>query len=378
MAMTYFLTETELARTRKKVDDIMKRAARKGYAGSVWVEAVPTTREVTNAGDQSYTIAGFDVTITGQAPHYEGYTFVAAVDTVGDSVVVRAVPGADTSDIVNDALVAGICEHCHTNRRRTHTYLLRREDGTLMQVGKTCMNDFLGRTVFPVLLFEDEFTRTFDTRGQGLTTTYRVVDIARIAFAAADTWGYHSRESENSTFGTVMTILSWSKGADDLNATLAPIYGSEADVQSRIDAIVAQISDEATGFLANLRVVLSSEFVSYRQIAMAVASASITPRARVAGPTYHSQYIGEVGQTVHVRGRVARVGTIAGLYDTSRRVITLHVGSGDVLTMFTSASWAWEVSVDDEVSLTGTVKDHEEYKGTKQTILVRPRLSPRE
>lgn len=44
-----------------------------------------------------------------------------------------------------------------------------------------------------------------------------------------------------------------------------------------------------------------------------------------------------------------------------------------VAKMFTTAACAWEVKQGEEITLSAKVKDHEEYKGVKQTVLTRPK-----
>lgn len=45
-----------------------------------------------------------------------------------------------------------------------------------------------------------------------------------------------------------------------------------------------------------------------------------------------------------------------------------------VAKMITGASWAYDVERGNHITLTGTVRKHEEWHGTPQTVIVRPKL----
>jgi hypothetical protein len=96
----WFLSADELAATRTKLQALNQRAARKGFTGSIEVSATPATRSHTpGPGAAAVTVHGFDVTITGDPPHYQGWQFIAAVDTLpataGELLVQPMIIGAD-------------------------------------------------------------------------------------------------------------------------------------------------------------------------------------------------------------------------------------------------------------------------------------------
>lgn len=67
----WFLSAAELTATRIKLAKITARAARKGFAGTIDLQAVPSTRTYAPApGALSVTVHGFDVTITGEPPKF--------------------------------------------------------------------------------------------------------------------------------------------------------------------------------------------------------------------------------------------------------------------------------------------------------------------
>ena len=129
--------------------------------------AAPTaTRTYKPAGGLQITEHGFDVTITGEPPRYRGWRFVAAVDAVDGGTVLRYPPGS-TATVANDQVRAGECDHCQTTRARRSTVLVAHDDtGQLLQVGRSCLKDFLGHRILPVFLTTDQVA---DTIGRHVT-----------------------------------------------------------------------------------------------------------------------------------------------------------------------------------------------------------------
>jgi len=62
----------------------------------------------------------------------------------GQPTSVDLAPGAARIDIDAWTRSEGWCEHCRTRRARRTTYLLRRRNGLLAQVGSTCLAEFIG------------------------------------------------------------------------------------------------------------------------------------------------------------------------------------------------------------------------------------------
>ncbi len=99
-----------------------------------------------------------------------------------------------------------------------------------------------------------------------------------------------------------------------------------------------------------------------------------------------SEHVGEVGEKFTAQVTLEFRTAVEGHYGWSN-LIKFRTADGDVLTTFTTAKWA-EETVDSEWpgtgdyiadegvtgTLTGTVKAHDTYKGTKQTMLTRTKF----
>ena len=373
----YFLSAAELAATRVKIGKVNKRAERRGFTGRFELTATPGQRTVTTQTGGSRSVSGFEVTLTGTAPCYEGWTFVAAVDKTDAGAVIRTAPGV--VEVPNDSIKAGVCEHCGTTRPRRHTYLVRDFNGTLKQVGKTCLKDFLGWNAYPVFIdlesVEEDLLGSFEGWG-GRSFDFQLIDLARVVFAATDTFGYARATDPRPTRDLVATILDYRKGAEELLEQIADRFLEDEQVLERL-TIVRESLTAPTGFEANLATILAGEVVERQHLGLAATVGLVYGKAVAAALVdetsgHESQWIGAVGDRVEVAGVVAQVTAIQGYYGTTLLVL-LEAGDGDRVKMFTTAGWADVVEIGEAVKVAGVVKAHEEYDGRRETVLKRPK-----
>lgn len=377
-----FLSSAELAATRTKLERINARAKKKGFTGDLTLTAVPATRTERTEGGIEVTVHGFEVEVTGSPAKYEGWSFVATIDDLGDAgVVVRCAPGAPEVD--HSTITPGVCDHCHTTRARRHTYLVIHEDGRTMQVGKSCMKDFLGWNTLPVFISEEDAEGSFCRLDQ--SSDYDLVDFMRVAFAAVEVYGYQNSYAKTPTRDVVDDVLSGHHRNSKVHAeALSGHYLTNEQVVERLDEVRASLAVANTGFEANLRTVLACNFVSRREYGLAASATTVWHRlqtkaaekaAKEAVPTHDSVHLGTVGEPIEVSGTVIAAQTIDGFhYNTTSRIITVSVGEGDIVKTFTSAKWAYETTKGDHLTIRGTVKAHDEYKGRAETLLARPKV----
>lgn len=88
-----------------------------------------------------------------------GWTFLATLDhELGeDNTIIRAVPGTEGQLPVDYRHRGNACDHCKRSQARKQTYVCKHDDGRLMQVGSTCIRDFLGHDAVHALSLVDLF-----------------------------------------------------------------------------------------------------------------------------------------------------------------------------------------------------------------------------
>lgn len=142
-----------LADAEKTIKRLGKRAEKAGLP-------VPSI-EVVTCETRDNASEWVTVRLLGAAPVLDGWTCVATIEPWRDSdgneqatvytakdVKYPPVPITDETDHINLPIdfvaTPSRCQHCSKNRRRNLTFVLRHTDGGFVQVGKTCLNEYLG------------------------------------------------------------------------------------------------------------------------------------------------------------------------------------------------------------------------------------------
>jgi len=138
-----------MSRVEIALQSLAKRAARKGLPVLAWSwgKAYSERTQVPHAeyGWQGACVRGRLICTPHAAqrcPQIRGWTFVAALQHLDGENIVRAVPAKPSREAFRFA--RPMCDHCKQLRRRNDTYVLRHDDGRIVQVGSTCIGDFLG------------------------------------------------------------------------------------------------------------------------------------------------------------------------------------------------------------------------------------------
>ena len=87
----------------------------------------------------------------------------------------------------------------------------------------------------------------------------------------------------------------------------------------------------------------------------------------------NSSFVGKVGESIEIEGKVIVTKEILSQYGTSM-LLMLKDAEGNKIKTFSSAKWIWSINTGDTLTIKATVKDHEEYRGEKNTVIKRPRL----
>lgn len=395
--ITWTLSREEFVATQKRAAAINARAERRGFTGRI--EVTGTQREVTETDEAGLprTRLVVDTVIAGEAPSYNGWTFLAAVDSVeteaGTAFVLRTAPGVDESGVDRTGLEAGRCEHCGTVRaNRRYTYLVRHESGEIRQVGSTCIKDFTGWAGKPVFISVDELANDLNDFLGGFAgggAEYTPETVVAAAWAISRRYGWVPASAigaQTSTRSLVSSYLYGTSRTDrELRQEVAPEIPAATETAKTIIPALLEGLDGGGDYVTNLKICLRATHVEHRHMGIVVSAVSAYERMtgeharrqaeaeERANKRAAAEYTGALGEKVTVTGTVTRLVPIEGDYGTSMLVVV--EGGSTIAKMFTSAAWAWDVEQGDEVTLTGTVKAHEEYQGAKQTVLTRPKCT---
>jgi len=186
MKETYEVYESNLAGLVKRLTALSLRSIKLGGAPILLEVGAP--KDIAHPTTPNRMVRVFAVTVEGSAPKFAGWSFLATLAHTPDGNVVRSVPGFEVDAKVREGLPC--CDHCKTARNRRDTYVVRHEDGRIMQVGSTCMKDFLGHADPHALTTQAElllhaFDLVRNSGGTGMNEVFRFNTLAFLEWVAA-------------------------------------------------------------------------------------------------------------------------------------------------------------------------------------------------
>lgn len=136
----YSVYEPNLNTLTAKLTRLNAKLARINIAPITWKQV--GHRDEPHPSIENAVVRYIDLEVEGIVPSENGWSFVATVVHTDDGNIIRAVPGYTVPVEYRDRPTW--CDHCKTNRVRRDTYIVRHEDGRVMQVGSSCLADFIG------------------------------------------------------------------------------------------------------------------------------------------------------------------------------------------------------------------------------------------
>ena len=388
---TWPLSPAEFYATREKLEKLNKRAAKRGFTGRLDVTYTKRERKIRDDLGFTRTIVIFDTLITGTPAKYDGWTFVASIDKLDKGFIINGAPGADADSIDPDTIKAGHCDHCQTVRNRKSIFIIDNDDGRRLQVGSTCIKDFLGWNTSPVFYGENDLADDFDD-GFGIFGGYRehVYDVPTIiayAWAVTAIFGFVRADEPTTTTkdrlrvalrGPKVTDYGWDQDSIDRLHALA----GEADdrVKEIIDFIKGDEFAGDNGYVTNLKVLVNEEYADQKYFGLLASAPNALTRyreqqaAREAREAENAEmvneYIGQPKERLELTVTVRAIRFINGNYGTTT-LYTFITEDKRLVKWFASGCPLGEDVEGETYRLVGTVKKHDEYQGQKSTVLTR-------
>lgn len=384
-------------RLHEALDALKKLAAkaeRYGTAKITWRAGDEYQEERRNSDGRRFKVAMTDLIIDGiAAPKVGDFTFIAKAEITDGGTIVDCVPGETLPAGSRTRLSTGECDHCHNKRYRKFVYLVRGADGSHVQVGHTCLRDFLGTdtpaSVAARFRWEREL-RDFDEEwgGRGVASEDNAQELLAVTCAAIRLWGWVPRSApESAGRPTVENVAVWysteqHSSVREMRRKIAEAL-TEADYKTAA-AVMAWVASDESGdseYIQNLRVILAPGIVGPRRrgyACSAVASyqrwiGTLETRRREAEAGSDSSYVGSIGE--RLKGLTLRCSAARGMGSNGYGNTVLYKftdAAGNVFSWFCSSDQELEPGKD--YTLDATVKDHVEYKGVKETRLTRGKI----
>ena len=267
------------------------------------------------------------------------------------------------------------CDHCRTQLQRNNTALLMDStSGELKQVGINCLKEYTGINANDVIrafiALEEAFEELDTERGYytgGAPAHVATVDYIAFCVNYINHKGY-SKDLKNLAFDEVLKERSPATDADRETARKVIDYFKSG-----------RFDDE---FLHNIHVNMQQEYTrengllaySYKAYQKEMErAAKLEARAAEAAKTCYYGNVGDKVKNIEVVGRVAASYEIRVSYNN---YVTTYIyefkDSANHVFIWKSQK---EIQLNDggqfRGTISGTIKEHSEYNGTKQTVLTR-------
>jgi hypothetical protein len=328
-----------------------------------------------------------DLELIAARPVLAGWDFLAVIEPLEGGNLLRQVPGADVAEGELAPWRQGriSCNHCGTSRRRTETFIVRADGsdpaiaaGTYKQVGRNCLESFLGgkspASIVAQLAWPD-VVRTAGEDGEGGWgggSSPRVfqpeIFLAQTAACIRlDGWVSRSQaRADADDFGTGRYVQST---ADQVCYLLTPPFGGDprGDWRAACERCRPTDADIARGTaaLAWARTMVPTSVSAHGRI----LEREIEARCHTRTGGRPSQHVGEVGQRLDLELEVQHVNSRDTDYGLLH-IISMRDQIGNLIVWMTGSTTA---TAGDRFHVRGTVKKHNEYQAEQQTVLTRCR-----
>lgn len=397
--MKYKIYEEFFEKVEKKLNRIEKKCARYGNPFTFEIVGEEIEEVENEEGHKNYyKFIVVDVEGTARISDYE---CVAVLEIHNCGNVVRRIN--NEIDIpVRFLHTENICEHCNSKRRRNELYIIHNVvTNEFKQVGSDCLNLYThGLNAEYVASYIDGITELEENDGcvgNGGKYYIPVKDVIGYSSEIVDKMGYFNSNSDLSTKRLLIEILlhgSMQNKIANMNKMLrdCKFYNVDFDttdfnkketydkVEDIIEYYLGLKADSE--FIHNVQVLLKDEYVEWQNIGFLCYLPEgynkyiqkEIKRAEQKIINEKSEYFGEVGKR-YKNMDVSEIRILTG-WDTQFGFTYLYkivLDKGNVLT-WKSTNWYSEEDLLKVRKIDFTVKEHTEYKETKQTNVTRCKL----
>lgn len=372
---TYTIPEINIEKLERRIKTLRKKCEKYNYAFT-YEKVQEVYKDFISPEGYKVTEKCYLVKLSGKVLH-EGYTLAAKVDKTDKGNMIYRFTNEYQ---IPERYYTGelVCDHCKTTRNRKHCYLLRNENGDWIQVGTECVSEFTsgGLNVSDIAYFAQTFDFGKDAekihedviKGRQLEASVQLREALAFSYREINNYGYTRSSEEDSTKEHVINMLS----------SIMTSEPTEDELKMADDcaAHFANIEDDGNEYLHNLKVIANTDYPAFKLIGFIAAMMQsyltfMSKETEKEHDEINNEYLGELGDklTLNIKSWkcVYQGHTIFGdnyLY----RFIT---DDNHIITWGTSTQLADR----DICILKGTVKEHNDFRGQKQTKLTRCKVT---
>jgi hypothetical protein len=391
---TYAISQFKQSDFTSKMDKFSKRAAKLGIEFGYTLESKTIgTYSVKDSFGETvkhyYEI--FNYSVYGESPVINGYSFLAKIEPFeGVNLIHSHNNDYDFSSYENANLT---CEHCRVNRMRNFYYLVLNEStGEVKMLGGNCLAQYIAQpNAEEIASFYADCLGLDDSMAEDMEENFKnhsrdfLVNISEfLAYGINSVNNHGYTSSKNSDMYKLSTKDStiqdyFSVGIERIIISEDLVNQASNMIQVITTALTAKLESNNDNLLTNYEnTLLNILTIGKMKITHAGYVVSIIPLYNrmmeekvTKETTKQSEYIGTVGDKIaNVSATVIKTSQFESGYGLT--YIFTFQSDSNILVWFSSNNVC---DLGDNVIITkGTIKDHKEYNGTKQTIITRCKL----
>lgn len=284
------------------------------------------------------------------------------------------------------------CQHCNSSRKRNFTFILQNiNTQEYIQVGKSCLKDFIGHDIENSLryfdLLEELQFNILNHGGDKKIQFFSTIKVLNMVKEEIRKNGYKSSKQKYN--GEVMTSTG-----DDVKIKINDIYSNidkrkhflpavkpEAmqEIKTIINYILAYDTTKETEhlqeFYNNLQNILKYEYCKFKDVSILATTFVVYDMLKAKEEKEKnnkiSQHIGNIGDKIEIEL------TLESIYGYNTQYGYIHINlykdaQGNVYKW--SSKNILELEKGEFKKVKATIKNHEEYKGQKQTVITRCKI----
>jgi len=336
-----------------------------------------------------------EVSIHGKLPKISGgWTLVARIDHTGPRNIIVA--GGETENSLDPKWrdAEPVCDHCEYMRQRNDTFLLVNEEKEWKQVGRNCLSDFAGNTnpiyiLYMFVEFEDRLRDLENEDSDGGKESPFIETVAYLSHVSTiiNVHGWYSRSAhrKNDFIGVPTADRALNNMFPPNHLSKDELLIGNAENVEEAKAAFAWVrelenSEALDDYLYNLVALTEEDYFNYHRYLGIVASIIMAYR-RAKGldekgekKEIKSTHQGELKErlkdlklTLVRRTDIEIDAYVGGGYE----MLKIHNFEDEAGNVYVWKTTSQSLAEGAEYLMDGTVKAHNEFNGTPQTILTR-------
>lgn len=303
----------------------------------------------------------------------DGWNFLGVVDHINDTIF-----QIDETVNLEPFRYRAFCDHCNSKRVRNKTIILRNASGELKQVGTNCIKDFVGINLDSLVhmiisldghkYLDDPDFLPFSFGSHEFH--FELPEVLNVALKTITNHGFSSRSHAEP--GKDSASLIWKILFREIPVGDAKAIGNADDCISWVKNI-----NDFSSFWMNAKAVFRNGMVSHKTIGIVAAAVFFYIKSKeqeMVASNSVSEHFGIPGMRLNLN--LSKISTKNMYIDTSYYEGTMYIHTfqdddGNIFVWKTTSNSLLGFSDNEKVKVRCTIKEHNEYRGIKQTVLTR-------